>query len=120
MSYVLLFTILKRHIICSLTTIFFCYIVILLVNNKQNILTFKLNPLCDKKTKHVKKSFDLFLLYLYNRFFLVLEALYERSCSTKEAAQPTVITTTLCSTANGESLKVLYIHPLSLGITLET
>ena len=29
-----------------------------------------------------------------------------------------LITTTLCSTANGESLKVLYTHPLSLGITL--
>ena len=56
------------------------------LNSKQNILTFKLNPLCDKKTKHVKKSFDLFLLYLYNRLFLVLEALYERSCSTKRAA----------------------------------
>ena len=71
------FTVLKRHIV-----IFF-------VNNKQNILTlFKLNPLCDKKTAHVKKSFDLFLLYEYNRFFLVLEVLYERSCSTKGAAQP--------------------------------
>ena len=32
----------------------------------------------------------------------------------------TLITTTLCSTTNGESLKVLYTHPLSLGITLET
>ena len=31
-----------------------------------------------------------------------------------------VITTTLCSTANGESLKVLYIAPSSLGIILET
>ena len=38
-----------------------------------------------KKTAHVKKSFDLFLLYLYNRFFLVLEVLYERSCSKKGA-----------------------------------
>ena len=48
----------------------------------------KLNPMCGKKTTHVKKSFDLLLLYLYNRFFLVLEVLYERSCSTIEAAQP--------------------------------
>ena len=36
----------------------------------------------------MKKSFDLFLLYLYNRFFLVLEVLYERSYSKKGAAQP--------------------------------
>ena len=48
----------------------------------------KLNPMCGKKTTHVKKSFDLLLLYLYNRFFLVLEVLYERSCSTIGAAQP--------------------------------
>ena len=34
-----------------------------------------------KKTAHVKKSFDLFLLYLYNRIFLVLRS------STKGAAQ---------------------------------
>ena len=55
---------------------------------KKYILTlFKLNPLCDKKTTHVKKSFDLFLLYLCNTFFLVLEVFYERSCSTKEADQ---------------------------------
>ena len=32
----------------------------------------------------------------------------------------TLITTTLCSTANGESLKVLYAHPYSPGITLES
>ena len=32
----------------------------------------------------------------------------------------TLITTTLCSTTNGESLKVLYTHLQSLGITLET
>ena len=31
--------------------------------------------------------------------------------------EPAVITTTLCSTTNGESLKVLYSHPISLGIT---
>ena len=31
-----------------------------------------------------------------------------------------LITTTLCSTTNGESLKVLYTHPWSLAITLET
>ena len=43
----------------------------------------KLNPMCGKKTTHVKKLFDLLLLYLYNRFFLVLEVLYERSCSMK-------------------------------------
>ena len=29
--------------------------------------------------------------------------------------EPAVITTTLCSTATGESLKVLYTHPYSLG-----
>ena len=34
--------------------------------------------------------------------------------------EPAVITTTLCSTANGKSLRVLYTHPKSLGITLET
>ena len=34
------------------------------------------------KRQHVKKSFDLLLLYLYNRFFLVLEVLYERSRTT--------------------------------------
>ena len=42
---------------------FLFFFLILLVNNKQNILTLvKLNPLCDKKTTHVKKSFDLFLM----------------------------------------------------------
>ena len=30
------------------------------------------------------------------------------------------LTTTLCSAANGETPKVLYTHPESLGITLET
>ena len=49
---------------------------------------FKLNnPLCDKMTTHVKKLFDIFLLYLCNRFFLAFEALYKRNCSTKGAAQ---------------------------------
>ena len=86
-------TVLKRHsiydaIFSLIFIFFFCYIVIFFVNNKQKILTFKLNPLCDKKTAHVKKSFDLFLLYLSNRFFLVLEVLYERSCSTKRAPSP--------------------------------
>ena len=33
---------------------------------------------------------------------------------------PAIITTALCSTTNGESLKVLYTHPKSLGKTLET
>ena len=54
--------------------------VILFANNTQNILIlFKLEPLRDKKKAHVKKSFDFFLLYLHNRFFLVLEVLYKRS-----------------------------------------
>ena len=93
MFYVLLFTVLKRHSICdelfSLIFFFFCYIVILLVNNNQNILTLlKLNPLCHKKTAYVKKSFDLFLLCVYDIFFLVLGVLYERGCSTKGAAHP--------------------------------
>ena len=35
----------------------------------------------------MKKSFDLFLLYLYCRYFLNLEVLYKRSFSTKGAAQ---------------------------------
>ena len=87
------FTVLKRHSICDaiFSLIFFYYIVILLGNNKKNILTslFKLNPLCDKRTKHVKKSFDLFVLYLYT-FFLVLDVLYERSCSTKGAIQESI------------------------------
>ena len=49
---------------------------------------FKLNnPLCYKKTTHVKKSFDIFLLYLCNRFFLAFEVLYKRNWSTKGAAQ---------------------------------
>ena len=88
------FTVLKRHSICDaifslIFFFFFCYIVIFFVNNKQNILTsFKLNPLCDKKTAHVKKSFDLFLLYLYNRFFLVLEVLYERSRTAPQGKSP--------------------------------
>ena len=63
-------------------------IVSLLDNNKQNILTlFKLNPLFHKKKLYVKKWFDLFLLYLYNWFFRVLEVLYKRNCSTKGCAQ---------------------------------
>ena len=53
---------------------------------KQNIL-FKINPLLDKNKPYVKKSFDLLLLYLYDRLALVLEVLYERNCSTKGAAQ---------------------------------
>ena len=57
---------------------------------KQNIL-FKINPLLDKNKPYVKKSFDLLLLYLYNRLALVLEVLYERNCSTKGAAQLTWI-----------------------------
>ena len=44
---------------------------------------FKLNLLCDT----CEKSFDLFLLYLSTRFFLVLGVLYERSWSTKGVAQ---------------------------------
>ena len=40
-----------------------------------------------QKQPYVKKSLDLFLLYLDNRYFLFLEVLYERSCSTKGAAQ---------------------------------
>ena len=49
--------------------------------NKQNTLILsKFNPLCDNNTAHVKKkSFGLFILYLYNKFFLVLEKLYKRS-----------------------------------------
>ena len=35
----------------------------------------------------MKKSFNLFLLYLDNRYFLFLGVLYEKSYSTKEAAQ---------------------------------
>ena len=34
---------------------------------------------CDKNKPYVKKSFDLFLLYLDNRYFLFLEVLYERN-----------------------------------------
>ena len=48
----------------------------------------KLNPLCNQKKPNVKESFDLFLLYLFNRFFSVLEVLYERNCSTKGATHP--------------------------------
>ena len=59
----------------------------MLIINNYILTLFKLNPLYDKNTAHVKKSFDLFLLYLYNRSFLVLGVLYERSCSTKGAAQ---------------------------------
>ena len=33
--------------------------------------------------------------------------------------KPAVITTTLCPDTNGESCKVPYTHPKSLGITLE-
>ena len=45
------------------------------------------NPLCDKKTTHMKKSFHIFLLFFCNRFFLALEVLYKRNCTTKGAAQ---------------------------------
>ena len=39
---------------------------------------------CKTKNKpYLKKSFDFILLYLYNRFILVLKGLYERNCSTK-------------------------------------
>ena len=49
---------------------------------------FKLNnPLCDKKPTHVKKSFDIFLLYLCNKFFLAFEVLYKTNCSRKGPAQ---------------------------------
>ena len=48
-------------------------------------------PLCDKKKAYMRKSFDLFLLYLYNRFCFVLEVLYERNSSTKEGAQVSFI-----------------------------
>ena len=34
--------------------------------------------------------------------------------------EPAAITATLCSSAKGRSLQVLYTHPKSLGITLET
>ena len=61
-----------------IVSFFFCYIVIFFVNNKQNIL-FNLNPCVTKRQHMWKKSFDIFLLYLHNRFFLVLEVLYERS-----------------------------------------
>ena len=40
-----------------------------------------------KNRSYVNELFDLFLLYLYNSFFLVLGVLYERNCSTKGAAQ---------------------------------
>ena len=84
------FPVLKIHSISdaifSLIFIFFCYIVIFFVNNKQNIL-FNLNPCVTKRQHMWKKSFDIFLLYLHNRFFLVLEVLYERSGPTKGASQ---------------------------------
>ena len=49
---------------------------------------FKLNLCVKKKYKsYVNRLFDLFLLYLYNSLFLVLEVLDERNCSTKRAAQ---------------------------------
>ena len=71
MSYVLLFIektyYLYRNFFFNFQ--FFCYILILLVNSKQNILIFKLNPLSDKKTTHMNKSCDLFLLYLYKGDF---------------------------------------------------
>ena len=41
---------------------------------------------CWHRQSNVKKSFDIFLLYLCNRFFLVLDVLYERNCSTKGVA----------------------------------
>ena len=62
------------------------------------------NPLYYKK-KPCMKIFDFFLLWLYNRFFFVWEVLYERSCSTKGAAQ--LLTTLLCKTA---FLKCKEIH----------
>ena len=92
-SYVFLFIVLERHSIwwrgfLFSFLFFFCYIVILFVNNKQNVFTlFKLNPLCDKKATCVKKSFDLFLLCVYNKLLLILEVLYEKSYSMKGAAQ---------------------------------
>ena len=68
---------------------FFCYVVIVFVNNKQNILIwFKLNPpLCDKKKAGEKKSFDPFLIYLYNWYFLVFELLYESTQGHNKATQ---------------------------------
>lgn len=49
--------------------------------NMQNILILfkKLNHLGEIKKPHVKKLIDVFLLYLYNRSFLVLEVHYERN-----------------------------------------
>ena len=44
---------------------------------------------CYKKKPYVKIWFDLFLLQIYNRSFLVSEVPYKRSCSTKGAAQGT-------------------------------
>ena len=90
MSYVG-FTVLKIYSICDrifslIYFFFFCYMVILFVSNKQNILIlFKLNPLCGKKT-HVK-NYLISFFYIFNRFFLVLKVLYEKNCSTKGAAQ---------------------------------
>ena len=60
------------------------YVLIVILFVKQNILIlFKRNPK-NKNKPYVKKSFDLFLLYLDNIYFLFLEVLYERSCSRKE------------------------------------
>ena len=89
MSYVG-FTVLKIYSICdrifSLIFFFCCYMVILFVSNKQNILIlFKLNHLCGKKT-HVK-NYLISFFYIFNRFFLVLKVLYEKNYSTKGAAQ---------------------------------
>ena len=49
------------HFFLLIFFFFFCYILILFVNNKQNIsILLQFNPLCDKKTVHVRKSVDLF------------------------------------------------------------
>ena len=102
---------------------FFCYIVILFVNNKQNSLIYiytyiiyiyiyilytyclNLTPSMTKR-KHIwKKVIWSFLLYLYNGFFLVLVVLYEKSCFRKGAAHSvTAVVTTLLSPSS--------VHPI--------
>ena len=61
----------------------------LLFTNIFKMLEF--NPLHYEKKPPAKIYFDLFLLQLYNRFFLISERLYQRSCSAKGAAHMSVI-----------------------------
>ena len=66
------------------------YVLNVILFVKQNILILyclKLSP-CVTKTSHMWKNHLIFFFCILKiDFFLVLEVLYERSCSTKGAAQ---------------------------------